>query len=149
MPRVLIVDDHAMIRQGIQGILQAFPEWEPCGEADNGHEAVRLAAVLEPEIIVMDVSMPGLNGLEATRMIRETQPNIKILLLTLHASAELMRTAFRAGAQGFVLKSDAEHELVRALHAIASGRTYESPGVGGNLLPTPSANSAFEPTPRD
>ncbi|HEY2462404.1 MAG TPA: response regulator transcription factor [Candidatus Acidoferrum sp.] len=134
MPRVLIVDDHAVIRRGVQGILQAFPEWEICGEADSGREAIRMAQFLKPEIIVMDVSMPGLNGLEATRIIRETSPQIKILLLTLHASSELVRTAFRAGARGYVLKSDAEHELVRALNIIAGDGTYVSPGVDGKVL---------------
>ena len=103
MPRVLIVDDHAAIRRGVQGILHSFPEWELCGEADNGQEAVRLAEALRPEVIIMDVSMPVLNGLEATRIIRDAHPETKVLLLTLHSSTELVRSAFRAGARGYVL----------------------------------------------
>jgi YesN/AraC family two-component response regulator len=79
VPRVLIVDDHAVIRRGVQGILHGFPEWELCGEADNGREAVRLAETLRPEIIIMDVSMPVLNGLEATRIIRDILPDTKIV----------------------------------------------------------------------
>jgi DNA-binding NarL/FixJ family response regulator len=134
MPRVLIVDDHAFIRRGVQGILHSFPEWELCGEADNGQEAVRLAEALRPEIIIMDVSMPGLNGLEATRIICDLLPSTKILLLTLHSSTELVRSAFRAGARGYVLKSDAENELVRALNAIALDGTYVSPAIDGNVL---------------
>jgi DNA-binding NarL/FixJ family response regulator len=129
MPKVIVVDDHAVIRRGVQQILHAFPEWELCGEAGDGREAIRLAKALRPEIIIMDVSMPGLNGLEATRIIRDILPNTKILLLTLHSSTELVRTAFRAGARGYVLKSDAEHELVRALNVVAGEGTYVSPGI--------------------
>jgi two-component system response regulator NreC len=129
MPRVLIVDDHAAIRRGVQGILHSFPEWELCGEADNGQEAVRLAESLKPEVIIMDVSMPILNGLEATRIISDTLPQTKIVLLTLHSSTELVRSAFRAGARGYVLKSDAEQELIRALNVIQDNGTYVSPTI--------------------
>lgn len=140
MPRVLIVDDHAVIRRGVQGILHAFPEWELCGEAENGREAIRLAESLRPEIIIMDVSMPVLNGLEATKVIRHSFPDTKILLLTLHSSSELVRSAFQAGAQGYVLKSDAEHELVRALNVLVGDGTYVSPGIDGESLTTRTAS---------
>src|SRR5947199_10755527 len=133
MPKVIIVDDHAVIRRGVHGILRAFPEWELCGEAQDGQEAIRLAEQLKPEIIIMDVSMPGLNGLEATRIILNILPDTKILLLTLHSSAELVRSAFRAGARGYVLKSDAEHELVRALNVLAGDGTYVSPGIDQHI----------------
>jgi two-component system response regulator NreC len=133
MPRVIVVDDHAVIRRGVQGILQAFPEWELCGEAENGQEAIRLAEALKPDIIIMDVSMPELNGLEATRIIHNILPNTKILLLTLHSSTELLHSAFRAGARGYVLKSDAEQELVRALNVLAGNGTYVSPGIDQHL----------------
>jgi len=133
MPKIIVVDDHAVIRRGVQGILRAFPEWELCGEAENGQEAIKLAESLKPEIIIMDVSMPGLNGLEATRIIRNILPGTKILLLTLHSSSELVRSAFRAGARGYVLKSDAEHELVRALNVLAGDGTYVSPGIDQHL----------------
>jgi len=133
MPSVMVVDDHAVIRRGVQGILEAFPEWQICGEAADGQEAIRLAESLHPEMIIMDVSMPGLNGLEATRIIHNMLPNIKILLLTLHSSTELVRSAFRAGARGYVLKSDAENELVRALNVLAGDGTYVSPAIDQNL----------------
>jgi len=133
MPKVIVVDDHAVIRRGVQGILNAFPEWELCGEAENGQEGVKLAETLKPEIVIMDVSMPGLNGLEATRIIHNILPDTKILLLTLHSSTELVRSAFRAGARGYVLKSDAEHELVRALNVIAGDGTYVSPAIDQHL----------------
>ena len=133
MPRIIVVDDHAVIRRGVQGILQAFPEWELCGEAENGQEAIKLAESVKPEIIIMDVSMPGLNGLEATRIIHNILPDTKVLLLTLHSSSELVRSAFRVGARGYVLKSDAEHELVRALNVLAGDGTYVSPSVDQHL----------------
>jgi DNA-binding NarL/FixJ family response regulator len=133
MPKVIVVDDHPMIRRGVQAILNGFPEWQLCGEAENGQEGVRLAEALKPEIIIMDVSMPGLNGLEATQIIHNILPDTKILLLTLHTSTELVRSAFRAGARGYVLKSDAEHELVRALNVITGDGTYVSPGIDQHL----------------
>jgi DNA-binding NarL/FixJ family response regulator len=129
MPRVLIVDDHAFIRRGIQSILNSSSGWEFCGEAENGIAAIRMAAELKPDVIIMDVSMPGLNGLEATRVIHEARPHIKILLLTLHQSVEILRSAFRAGAQGYLLKSEAEQELLRALGIIMGEQIYISPKV--------------------
>jgi two-component system, NarL family, response regulator NreC len=129
VPKVLIVDDHAFIRRGVQGILQAHPEWQLCGEADNGKDAVRMALELNPEAIVMDVSMPGLNGVEATRAIRKTNAKVKILLLTLHESSELVRTAFQAGINGYLLKTDAEQELVQALNVVIAQGTYVSPRI--------------------
>jgi DNA-binding NarL/FixJ family response regulator len=134
MPRVLIVDDHAFIRRGVQTILHPFPEWELCGEADNGNDAIRMAEELKPEVIIMDLSMPGLNGIEATRAIRKTQPGVKIVLLTLHESAELVRSAFRAGARGYLLKTDAEQELVRALTVVTGQGTYISPRIDSTVV---------------
>jgi len=129
MPRVLVVDDHAVIRRGVQGILGTYPEWDLCGEADNGQDAIRLAGELAPEVVIMDVSMPGMNGLEATRIIHDVLPETKVLLLTLHSSSEFVRSAFRAGARGYVLKSDAENELVRALNVVIGEGTYVSPAI--------------------
>jgi DNA-binding NarL/FixJ family response regulator len=134
MPRVLIVDDHAFIRRGVQTILHPFPEWELCGEADNGSDAIRMAEELKPEVIIMDLSMPGLNGIEATRAIRKTQPAVKIVLLTLHESAELVRSAFRAGARGYLLKTDAEQELVKALTVVTGQGTYISPRFDSTVV---------------
>ena len=129
MPRVLVVDDHAAIRRGVQGILSTYPEWDLCGEADNGQDAIRLAGELAPEVVIMDISMPGMNGLEATRIIHDVLPETKVLLLTLHSSSEFVRSAFRAGARGYVLKSDAENELVRALNVVIGEGTYVSPAI--------------------
>lgn len=133
MPKVLIVDDHAFIRRGIQAILRAFPEWEVSGEADNGTDAIQFAETLKPEVIIMDVSMPGLNGIEATRTIRRNDPKAKIVLLTLHESAELVRSAFRAGARGYLLKTDAEHELIKALTTVVERGSYISPKIDSEV----------------
>jgi DNA-binding NarL/FixJ family response regulator len=134
MPRVLIVDDHAFIRRGVQTILHPFPEWEFCGEAENGKEAIRMADQLKPEVIIMDISMPGLNGIEATRAIRKSQPAVKIVLLTLHDSSELLRIAFRAGARGYLLKTDAEQELVKALTVVVGEGAYVSPRIDSDAV---------------
>jgi len=136
MTKVLIVDDHAFIRRGIQFILQVSPEWDVCGEGDTGAAAVRLARELQPDILIMDVSMPEMNGIEATRVIHQADPQIKILLLTLHESAELVRSAFRAGALGYLLKAEAEQELLRALDIVSGGGTYISPKLDPQVAKT-------------
>jgi DNA-binding NarL/FixJ family response regulator len=134
MPRVLIADDHPVVRRGILGILQSSPEWELCGQADNGRDAVRLTGELKPDVAILDVSMPGLNGVEAARIICEQFPATKVMLLTLHSSIELIRSAFRAGVRGYVLKSDAEQELLRALAIVIADGTYVSPKIDDGLV---------------
>lgn len=129
MPRVLIVDDHAFIRRGVQSILQSFPEWELCGEAANGNDAIQFADELKPDVILMDVTMPGLNGIEATRIIHNTHPGMKIVLLTLHESPEILRNGFRAGASGYLLKADTEQELMKALRIVVANGSYISPRI--------------------
>jgi DNA-binding NarL/FixJ family response regulator len=129
MNRVLVVDDHAVIRRGIQNILRAWPEWEISGEACNGEEAIELTAALQPDIVLMDISMPGMGGLEATKVIRKICPRAKVLLLTLHDSPEWAETALRAGARGYILKSDPEGELMRALQVVAADGVYTSPSL--------------------
>jgi DNA-binding NarL/FixJ family response regulator len=133
MSRVLIVDDHAFIRRGVQSILHAFPEWELCGEADNGSDAISLSDTLKPEVIIMDISMPGVNGIEATRAIHKNHPETKVILLTLHENNELVKTAFRAGARGYLLKGDAERELVAALTEVVKDGSYVSPRINREL----------------
>jgi DNA-binding NarL/FixJ family response regulator len=129
MSSVLVVDDHTVIRRGIQSILRAWPEWQISGEAADGEEAVRLARQLNPDIVLMDISMPGMSGLEATRAIRKVRPETKVLLLTLHDSMEWVQTAFQAGARGYLLKSDTEGELIRALTIVAGNGIYASPSL--------------------
>jgi DNA-binding NarL/FixJ family response regulator len=129
MTRVLVVDDHAVIRRGIQNILRAWPEWEISGEASNGEEAIELTKALQPDIVLMDISMPGMGGLEATKVIGKICPQAKVLLLTLHDSPEWAETALRAGARGYILKSDPEGELMRALQVVAADGVYTSPSL--------------------
>lgn len=129
MQRILVVDDHAVIRKGIQSILGAWPEWQVSGEAANGEDAVQLTKDLKPDIVLMDISMPGMGGLEATRAIRKACPGAKVLLLTLHDSMEWVETALRAGARAYLLKSDTEGELMRALKVVAGNGIYASPSL--------------------
>lgn len=134
MPRVLIVDDHAFIRRGVETILEASPEWQVCGEASNGNDAIQLANQLSPEVVLMDVTMPGMNGLEATRIIRKEHPNVKVILLTLHESSEVLRSGFRAGANGYLLKADAEEELMKALRIVVGDGSYISPKIDQSVV---------------
>lgn len=138
MPKVLIVDDHATLRRGLRGLLGTHPVWECCADADSGEEAIRAAAEFKPDVIIMDVSMPGMGGLRATEIIHEASPTIKILLFTLHNSAELLRAGLLAGAVACVLKSDAEGELIEALETVNRGEIYVtraiSPTVVANIV---------------
>lgn len=138
MPRVLIVDDHATLRRGLRVLLETHPGWKCCAEADSGEEAIRAVAEFKPDVVIMDVSMPGMGGIKATRAIHETFPAIRILLLTLHKSTELLRAAFSAGADAYVLKSDAEDDLINALETAARGEIYVthaiSPTVTADIL---------------
>lgn len=152
MPRVIIVDDHAFIRRGVQSILQSFPEWVLCGEAANGDDAIRLVDQLDPEVILMDVTMPGMNGIDATRIIRKSHPRTKIVLLTLHESSEILRNGFRAGANGYLLKAEAEQELVKALRVVTGNGSYISPKIDKNVvadiireLSSPVSSRLFDP----
>ena len=129
MNRVLVVDDHTVIRRGIQSILRAWPEWQISGEAANGEEAIRLTRDLKPDIVLMDISMPIMGGLEATRAICKMYPETKVLLLTLHDSLEWVESALQAGARGYLLKSDTEGELIRALNVVAGNGIYASPSL--------------------
>jgi DNA-binding NarL/FixJ family response regulator len=133
VPSILIVDDHAFIRRGIRSILEDSPGWSVSGEAENGREAVRLAEELRPDVILMDVSMPGMTGLEATRLIRQKDPKAKVVLLTLHDSKELVRNAFQLGVNGYLLKTDAERELMTALTIVTREGTYASPKIDPEL----------------
>jgi DNA-binding NarL/FixJ family response regulator len=125
-----------VIRKGIQSILRAWPEWEISGEAANGEEAVQLTKDLKPEIVLMDMSMPGMGGIEATRLIRKVHPAAKVLLFTLHDSLEFVEAALRAGARGYLLKSDTEGELVRALNVVAANGFYTSPSFDADRVKT-------------
>jgi DNA-binding NarL/FixJ family response regulator len=129
MPKVLVVDDHAFIRRGVRSILEPFPEWELCGEAENGQQAIQKVSELRPAVVVMDVSMPVMDGIAAAEIIKREQPETHIVLLTLHNSQELLRKAFRAGARGYVLKADADEDLLKALWVVIGDGSYISPKI--------------------
>jgi DNA-binding NarL/FixJ family response regulator len=155
MVRVLLADDHEVLRRGLRQIIEEQPGWEVCGEACNGREAVRIAAELRPEVAVLDVSMPELNGLEATRQIRKASPMTEILIFTMHDSEFLVRDAITAGARGFLLKNDVAQHIVAAVNALAMHKPFFTPGVSKVIFEhfprvPPAADEALAPsmTPR-
>ncbi len=132
--RILLADDHEVVRQGLRRLLEAQPGWEICGEAAGGREAVDLAKRLKPDVVVLDFSMPGLNGTEAARQILKELPKTEVLILTMHSSEPLMRGALEAGARGYVLKSDASRDLVSGVHAVIAHKSFLSPGISGTVV---------------
>ena len=122
--RVLIVDDHDIVRQGVRRILETQDDWEVCGEASNGQEALRLSKELKPDAIIMDVTMPVMNGLEATRNITKANPDSKVLIFTMHETQNLLPPIRGSGAKGVLPKSRAASDLTPALKAILAGQTY-------------------------
>jgi DNA-binding NarL/FixJ family response regulator len=132
--RILLADDHAMVRQGFRMILAAQPDMEIVGEAGNGREAVEQAERLKPDVVVMDVSMPELNGIEATRRINGSAPRTRILALSMHKDSVYVREILRAGARGFLLKDAIDSDLLAAVRAVASGEGYLSPAVSEAVL---------------
>lgn len=134
MLRILIADDHEVARQGIRALLEAHPGWEVCAEAKDGREAVELASTLNPHLILLDVGMPNLNGLEAARQILASSPDVPILILTMLDSDQVVREVLRAGARGFLLKSDAGRDLVAAVEALQLRRTFFTTRVSQMVL---------------
>ena len=122
--RILIVDDHAVVRRGIRSLLESQPGWEVAGEATTGREAVEQAGRLQPDVIVMDLSLPELNGLEATRQILKESPRAEVVVLTMHHSEELAHDVLQAGARGYVLKSDADQCLVAAIESLREHKPF-------------------------
>ena len=132
--RILLADDHAVVRQGFKMILAAQPDMEIVGEAGNGREALDLAGQLQPDVIVMDVAMPELNGIEATRRIADLSPRSRVLALSMHKDSVYVREILRAGARGYLLKDSISSDLLAAVRAIARGEGYLSPGVSDAVL---------------
>lgn len=122
--RILIADDHDLIRCGLRTLLQSHSGWDVCAEAQTGSEAVHKAQTLKPDVAILDIGMPGLDGLAATRKIRGASPRTEILILSMHYSDQLIRDTIEAGAHGYVIKSDSERDLVRAVDALANHRPF-------------------------
>jgi DNA-binding NarL/FixJ family response regulator len=132
--RTLIVEDHNLLRQGLRSMVNALPDFEVVGEAREGKEAIRQALSLQPDLILMDLSMPGMNGIEATAQIKRRLPQIRVIALTAFKSDQYVREALRAGADGYVMKDASYDELLIALRSVMTGKTFLSPDVSGHLV---------------
>jgi DNA-binding NarL/FixJ family response regulator len=122
--RIVVVDDHAVVRRGVRALLESQPGWEVAAEATTGREAVEVVRRLQPDIVIMDLSLPELNGLDATRQILKESPRTEVLVLTMHHSEELARNVLQAGARGYVLKSDADESLIAAVESLRVHRPF-------------------------
>ena len=134
MIRILIADDHDVMRRGIRQLLETQKGWQVCGEASNGREAVELATRLKPHIAIVDIGMPELNGLEATRAIKKACPHTEVLIFTMHETEQLVRDVLAAGALGYVLKSDASRHLISAVEALTQHKPFFSAKVSEQVL---------------
>jgi DNA-binding NarL/FixJ family response regulator len=157
--RILLVDDHQVVRRGVAGLIaDARSDWEVCGEASTGREAVASAASLRPDIVVMDISMPDMNGLEATREILKNNPGIEVLILSMHESDQMVHDVLGAGARGYIFKQDAGNDLIAALEALRHHKLFFTSRVsevvlGGYLggaaaAPADGASSRLSPRER-
>jgi len=150
--RILLADDHNVLRAGLRMLLNTEPEFEVVGEAADGNQAMQLAATLSPDIVLMDINMPGLGGVEATKCLKEIQPEIHVLILTVHEDESLLRETIHAGASGYVIKRAAEAELTQAIQAISQGDMYIHPSMTRALLkdlapvPSPKPASSIQST---
>src|SRR6202161_2884888 len=132
--RILLADDHEIVRRGLCSLLQKREGWEVCGEASDGREAVDMAKQLKPDVVIVDIGMPYLNGLDTTRQLLQLDPNFKVIVLTITDSDQVIREALDAGARGFVLKSDAARDLVSAIEALQRGQMFFTPRVNEMVL---------------
>jgi DNA-binding NarL/FixJ family response regulator len=122
--RILVADDHNLVRRGVKALLEERPEWRICGEAATGREVIDKAARLKPDIIILDISLPDLNGLEAARRIRKESPSTEVLILSMHYSDQLIREIVDAGVRGYIVKSDSERDLVIAVETLARHKPF-------------------------
>jgi len=132
--RIFIAEDHETVREGLRLIINSQTDMEVCGEAGDGQTAVKFAQALQPDVVLMDVTMPLMNGLKATKKLKQLCPHLKILTLTRHTDDGYLQELLRAGAGGYVLKQSASTELLRAIRAVASGGNYLDPAIAGRLM---------------
>jgi two-component system response regulator NreC len=134
MTRILLADDHGVVRQGLRAVLARDASFEVIGESGDGREAVRLADALQPDIVIMDISMPQLNGIEAAKQIVKANPRTHIIILSMHSDETYLMRALQAGVKGYLLKESAEEDLIRAVRMVAQGKPFFSPAVTSALL---------------
>ena len=146
---ILIADDHEVVRRGIRALLEARPDWKICGEAATGHEASNKAKKLSPDLVLLDLMMPEMDGLKAIPRILDACPSTKILVLTMNDSGEIASQVLAAGASGLVLKSDAARDLLRGVDSLAKGQPFLSPAVTKLIIGHLARTSAAGPSPRD
>jgi DNA-binding NarL/FixJ family response regulator len=132
--KILIADDHKMVREGLKALLSSQPDFTIIGEASDGHETVKKVKELEPDIVLMDISMPNLNGLEATRQIRRKFPKTKVLILTMHLNEEYIFQSLQLGASGYLLKENAAEDLISAIRSVQEGHSYLSPSISKAVI---------------
>jgi two-component system response regulator NreC len=132
--RIIIVEDHTILREGLRALFALDSKLEVVAESDNGRDALHAVGVLKPDLVLMDLSMPGMDGLTAIRAIKKRYPEVKILTLTVHKTEEYIRTALEAGASGYVLKDATRHELLMAIQSVLRGKTYISPAVSERII---------------
>jgi len=132
--RILLADDHKLMRRGLKALIEQQPDLTVVGEADDGRQAVALATSLKPDLLVMDIGMPNLNGIEAAHQITQANPGTAIVILSMHSDESYVLRALKAGAKGYLLKDSAESDLIRAVHAVAGGKSFFSPAVSKVLL---------------
>ena len=132
--RILIIEDHTLLRAGLRALLSQGEEFEVVGEFDNGRDAVRSVGALAPDLILMDLSMPGMNGIEAITEIKQRNPAVRIMVLTIHRGEEYIQESLRAGANGYVLKDASHDELRVAIRSVLNGKTYLSPDVSSSVV---------------
>ena len=134
MTRVLLADDHKILRQGLRTRLEQEKDIQIVGEADNGRSSVKLTGELAPDVVIMDVAMPDLNGIDATRRITEADPRTRVLALSMHSDGRYVKGMLQAGARGYILKDCAAEELTHAIRTVMAGQVYVSPGVTGTIV---------------
>ena len=132
--RIVLADDHTILREGLRSLLTADPDFEVVGEAQDGREAVRCVEKLEPDLLLMDLSMPRMSGMDAIREIKKRYPETRIVALTVHKTEEYLLTTLQAGADGYVLKDATHEELVMAINNVMGGKSYLSPGVSEKVI---------------
>jgi DNA-binding NarL/FixJ family response regulator len=147
--RILIADDHAVVRSGLRALLSADPDLEVVGEAEDGMEALRLAATLRPDMVLLDITMPPENGIETAKRLKQEHPQLGVLFLTMHEDEGLLHEALRAGAAGYVIKRAEEAEIVQAIHAASRGDIYVHPAMTRALLHQPVTTEQRRGSPAD